>query len=92
MGKEGERRGEVTEEQETPSRVWAGLHIRQNDASIKPFMLSQRNVESLERSGSPALRVVIYLSEPSSVFGVCFKQVWGSLRLRTIFPPYFNSR
>lgn len=36
----------MTEEHEPPSRVWAGLHIQHINASIKPFMLLQRIVES----------------------------------------------
>lgn len=39
----------MTEEHETPSRVWAGLHIQQINASIKPFMFSERIVESFQR-------------------------------------------
>lgn len=38
----------MTEEHETPSRVWAGLHIQQINASIKRFMVSERIVESFE--------------------------------------------
>lgn len=45
MGKEGERRGEVTEEQEAPSPVWAGLRIQQSNASVKPFASAQKMTE-----------------------------------------------
>lgn len=61
MGTEGEGRGEVTEERETPSRVWAGLRVRRINASITAFTLSRGNVESLERWG-----------RRSGVLGVCF--------------------
>lgn len=35
----------MTEEQEAPSRVWAGLRIQQINASVKPFASAQETPE-----------------------------------------------